>query len=212
MKVISTNIGQRKTVIWQGQEVETGIFKDPVNHPLTLEATDVKGDHVIDRRYHGGVDKACYLYSVDHYAFWKEKYPDLDWSYGMFGENLSLSDCDERQVFIGDTYQAGSAVIQVSQPRQPCFKLGVRFGDQGVLKEFINQSYSGIYVRVLKPGEVSTGDELQLIERAENSVTVADVFRMLYHGAQDSETLEKVLANSWLSATNKEYLSKKYSQ
>ena len=98
MKVISTNISQPKTVIWKGKEVTTGIFKEPVSEPLLLEKTDVKGDHVIDRRYHGGEDKACYMYSADHYPFWKERYEHLEWNYGMFGENLTVEGLQETDI------------------------------------------------------------------------------------------------------------------
>ena len=110
MKIISTNIAQPKTVIWKNKEVTTGIFKEPVEDTITLGVEDVEGDNVIDRRYHGGEDKACYLYSADHYPFWKEKYSGLDWKYGMFGENLTVEGLQETRIRIGNTYQLGSVV------------------------------------------------------------------------------------------------------
>jgi len=133
MKIISTNISNPKMVIWKNREVVTGIYKEPVDHAITLEKTDVKGDHVIDRRYHGGEDKACYLYSADHYPFWKERYPSLNWQYGMFGENLTVKGLEEEKINIGDTYKVGTAIVQVAQPRQPCFKLGIKFEDQSAI-------------------------------------------------------------------------------
>ncbi len=150
MEIISTNIGQRKTVTLNGKRYETGIFKYSVNHHLQLGKLDVHGDNVIDRKYHGGIDKACYLYSEDHYPYWKNNYPELDWKHGMFGENLTVKNSNEKKIYIGDTYEVGSSIIQVSQPRQPCFKLGIRFKNQSITKKFIDYGYSGVYFRVIK--------------------------------------------------------------
>ncbi len=210
MRVISTNISAAKTIVWQGKEVQTGIFKEPVKQPLILEKTDVLGDVVVDRKYHGGIDKACYLFSADHYPFWKERYPDLNWNYGMFGENLTVKNCDETNVNIGDVYEVGTATIQVSQPRQPCFKLGVRFNDQTVLKDFINQPYPGIYVRVLKSGEVRVGDDFRLVSNNPQGISVSEVFKVLYHKPYEKDLLDKVLAEEFLAEGCKSYIRKKY--
>jgi len=130
MDIISTNIGSPVLVEWNGQQIETGIYKYSTHSPIFLGEEDVFEDHVINRKYHGGPDKACYLYSANHYPFWKDKFPKLDWQWGMFGENLTVEGLDESKVKIGDVYRIGTAVVQVSQPRQPCFKLGIRFEDQ----------------------------------------------------------------------------------
>jgi len=204
MKIISTNIGAAKTIDWHGEKITTGIFKYPVAEPLLLESNDVKKDTVVDRKYHGGVDKAFYLFSADHYPFWKSKYTDLEWSYGMFGENLTVANCQETSIYIGDTYRVGSAVVQVSQPRQPCLKLGVRFNDVKVIKDFINQPYSGIYFRVIKSGEVKIGDIFELAERQKNPISVADTFSMLYRVFEDKKSVEKILNNSFLAEACKE--------
>jgi MOSC domain-containing protein YiiM len=176
MKVVSVNIARPATIEWRGQQLETGIYKEAVEGPIWLGAEDVAGDHVIDRRYHGGVDKACYWYSADHYSFWQEKYPDPQWSWGMFGENLTISGLKESEIKIGDTFRIGKAVVQVTQPRQPCFKLGIRFGSQTVVDDFWNSSYPGVYVRVLEPGNVKAGDIPELTERHANSLSVSEVF------------------------------------
>jgi len=103
MKIISTNIAKKKTITWRGKQEQTGIYKYPVNEAIFLGAQDVKGDDVVDRKYHGGIDRACYLYAQDHYSYWKEKHPNLDWDYGMFGENITVQGFDEHSVLIGNT-------------------------------------------------------------------------------------------------------------
>lgn len=176
MKVISVNIGERKVLNYKGKIVETGIFKFPVNHPVFLGTEDVENDAVIDRKYHGGIAQAVYGYSQNHYEYWKELYPDLDWNYGMFGENLSISNLEETEIFVGSTYKLGEALLEVTKPRDPCYKLGIRFGTQEILKQFWNSTKSGIYFKVLQTGNVTVGDELILVNKAENSPTIAEVY------------------------------------
>ncbi len=176
MRVISVNIGERKVMNYKGKIVETGIFKFPVNQPIFLGAEDVENDAVIDRRYHGGVEKAVYGYSQNHYAYWKELYPNLDWSYGMLGENLTISNLEETKIFVGNIYKLGEALLEVTKPREPCYKLGIRFGTQEILKQYWNSTKSGIYFKVLQTGNVTVGDELILVNKAENSPTIAKVY------------------------------------
>lgn len=210
MKIISTNIGTSKTVEWQGKEIQTGIFKYPVNEPIVLEKTDVKGDQVIDRKYHGGEMKACYIYSHDHYAFWKAQYPDLDWDYGMFGENLTVQGLNEATVKIGDVYTVGAAKVQVTQPRQPCFKLGIRFQDQGIIKKFVDQPYPGVYLAVLENGAVKKGDEFQLVERREKSVSIAEVYHLLFQKPENIELAQMALEDPILPINCKDSIRKKF--
>ncbi|REE01494.1 MOSC domain-containing protein [Marinoscillum furvescens] len=205
MEVIATNVGERQTVAWKGKSVETGIFKKPVSAGVTLETTDVRGDAVVDRKYHGGVDKACYLYSADTYTFWKEKYPSLDWDWGMFGENLTVEGLDEHQVCIGDVYQLGEAEVEVSEPRQPCFKLGIRFGTQQVLKDFIAYGHSGVYVRVIKEGKVHAGDKMTLVRKG-SDVSIWDVFQMIYKKEQDQQKIERAVALPKLAESTRKHL------
>jgi MOSC domain-containing protein YiiM len=176
MKVISVNIGERKVLNYKGKIVERGIFKFPVNHPIFLGTEDVKNDAVIDRRYHGGIEKAVYGYSQNHYAYWKELYPNLEWNYGMFGENLTISNLEETEIHIGNTYKLGEALLEVTKPRDPCYKLGIRFGTQEIVKQFWNSTKCGIYFKVLQTGNVAVGDELILVNKAENSPTIAEVY------------------------------------
>ncbi|AXT59901.1 MOSC domain-containing protein [Aquimarina sp. AD10] len=210
MRVISTNIAEPKIISWRGKDVQTGIYKFPVDQSIYLDKEDVKDDHVIDRRYHGGVDKACYLYSVEHYPYWKEKYPDLEWNYGMFGENLTVEGFDESSIKIGNIYKLGGALVQISRPRQPCYKLGVRFENQKIIKEFIDSLFSGVYVRVLKSGKVSTGDEFILEEENKNGVSIKELNTLLFHYSKETDsTLLKTAVNDPLVAEgDKKYFKK----
>jgi len=176
MKVISVNIGERKVLNYKGKIVETGIFKFPVNYPVFLGKEDVENDAVIDRKYHGGIEQAVYGYSQNHYAFWKELYPNLDWRFGMFGENLTISNLEETKTQVGSIYKLGEVILEVTKPRQPCMKLGLVFGTQKILKQFWNSTKSGIYFKVLQTGNVKVGDEMILVNQFENSPTIAEVY------------------------------------
>jgi len=193
MKVISTNLGPKIKVAWKGKEIETGIFKSPVGTPIYLGKEDVQGDHVIDRRYHGGISKACYCYSADHYDFWKAKYPELNWDWGMFGENLTIEGLDESSIWIGDIYQVGQAKVCISKPRQPCFKLGIRFGTQQALKDFMEAPYPGTYLSILEEGAVQVGDTFQLLERNEQSVSVLAIYELLFRKEADQSIVNRAL-------------------
>jgi MOSC domain-containing protein YiiM len=205
MRVHSVNIGARKSVEWRGQIVETGIFKYPVDSPILLGETDVSNDSVVDRKHHGGIDKAVYAYSLNHYPFWKERFPHLDWNHGMFGENLTVDGLDECKMLVGSTYQVGEAVVQVCQPRQPCMKLGVRFGTQNILKSFVNEPYPGVYFRVLKTGDVKVDDEFQLINEEMDSPSIAEVYGLMYQRQTESvQLIERTLACAFLPESCKE--------
>ena len=176
MIVKSVNIGEKKLVNYKGKIVETGIFKYPVGTPIFLGEEDVENDAVIDRRYHGGIDQAVYGYSLNHYEYWKQLYPELDWEYGMFGENLTISNLEETKINVGDTYKLGEVILEVTKPREPCMKLGLRFGTQKVLKQFWNSTKSGIYFKVLQTGNVNVKDQLVLIKKSYGSPTIAEVY------------------------------------
>lgn len=202
MIVKSTNISTATNITWEDKTVQTGIFKSPITTAIQLGIEDVVGDHVVDRKVHGGKDKACYLYSTDHYPHWQNLYPNLEWQYGMFGENLSIEELNEQNCHIGSIYRVGSATIQISGPRQPCFKLGVKFNDMGILKTFVNDLRCGTYVRVLEPGEVQVGDTFELMETGEE-FTVAEVFAMLFHSGPhpklEKARESKLLAEGWVN-------------
>ncbi|RZS90640.1 MOSC domain-containing protein [Aquimarina brevivitae] len=209
MKIVSVNRGEAVPVQWRGKTIQTGIYKYPVAS-ISVGETDVLHDAVVDRRYHGGVDKACYLYGEDHYAYWKEKYPVLDWKYGMFGENVTVQGFDESEIRIGDIYQMGTSLVQITRPRQPCFKLGIRFGTQKVLKEFIQSLRTGVYVRVLENGGVKAGDEFTLVKRNEEGVSIKELVQLLFHnkeGAFDA-ILAKAIADPLVTEADKAEIAK----
>ena len=177
MKVISLNIGKHTELVRRGKTIGTGIYKSSVTGPIFLDKENVENDLVIDRKNHGGIDQAVYAYGHNHYQFWKEKYPLLDFSNGFFGENLTVSNLDETKVHVGDIYELGETVIQVTKPRKPCYKLGIRFNDTAVIKQFWNTTKSGVYFRILQTGKVAVEDEFKLIEKAKDSPSIAEVFR-----------------------------------
>lgn len=175
MKVVSVNLGEKRSINYKGKIIETGIFKKPVE-TIFLGETDVDGDAVIDRRYHGGIEKAVYAYSQNHYKYWRDLYPNIDLTYGLMGENLTISNLEETEIYVGSQYKLGEAIIEVTKPREPCMKLGLVFGTKKILKQFWNSSKSGIYFKVLQTGKVKAGDELVLLKKAKNTLTIAQVY------------------------------------
>ena len=177
---------------YQGQTVPTGIYKYPVDEPLLLQAEQVNMDTIADRRVHGGIHKAVYAYSAEAYPFWKEMYPHLDWQYGMFGENLTMDVLDETQLYIGERYALGDAILRVTQPREPCFKLGVRFENQEILSQFVTHNRSGTYFAVEKEGKVRIGDQLQKIEEAVVKISISEMFKALYSRTRSADFSERL--------------------
>jgi len=209
MKIISTNISKPKSFIWNGKEETTGIYKKPTDKPIYLTKNDVINDEVSNRLNHGGYYKACYMFSAEEYPYWKNLYPNLEWTWGMFGENLTVADFDETTVYLGDTYKVGEAVVQVSQYRQPCYKLGYKFGAQKMLKEFIEHGFGGTYLSILEEGYVNVDDEFTLVERPENSLTVAELFQLVFAKEKDQELL-KIAASSKAIPPKKRFLLSTY--
>ena len=177
MKVLSVNIGERKKVIWRKKEIETGIYKFPVDEPIFLGKEDVEGDNVVDRKHHGGIEQAVYGYSEKHYGYFKKLHPDLEWDFGMFGENITFSELNEEEILVGSVYQLGECKLEVTKPRQPCYKLGIRFNDPIIIKQFWESTMSGIYFKILDTGTVKKGDELILIEESKETLTIAQLYK-----------------------------------
>ena len=208
MKVVSTNIGKKKTLVWKGKTYTTGIFKYPVDYELWLGSADVKGDQVIDRKYHGGVDKACYAFSADDYSFWEDMYPEVEFINGMFGENLTVEGMDEAEIFIGDHYALGESLLEVSEPRQPCVKFNLRMDRSNASKVFVKHERSGVYFRVLKEGTVSAGDEFKLIKRDPHSLSVKRIFQLLFNPSERKE-LEHAISLEALAESTRDDLKEK---
>jgi MOSC domain-containing protein YiiM len=204
MKLISVNVGLPREVDWKGQKVTTGIFKDPIAGRVRLRTLNLDGDRQADLTVHGGEDKAVYAYPVEHYEFWRGELPEMTLPFGMFGENLTTEGLSEAGLNIGDTLRIGSSHIQVTQPRMPCYKLGLKFGRDDILKRFLDSGRTGFYFRVVKEGEVGAGDEIELIGRDRNNVTVADITRLYVKGRTDTESMRRAasvdaLPESWRS-------------
>lgn len=209
MKIISLNTSKPQKITVNGKDEYTGYFKKAVSHPLFLGKEGVKDDTVVDTIHHGGVDKACYLYSYDHYNYWKNIYNELEWDYGMFGENITVAGLNESEIRIGDVFSIGSAIVQVSQPRQPCHKLCLKFNSDKIMRDFINSPYPGVYVRILKEGLVEKSNEFILVETNEESETVSEIFSMLYKIDVEKEGFEKALKNPFLSEAIKKHFREK---
>ena len=189
MKIISTNLAQPTIFTWNGREVSTGIYKKPSDEPIYLTKNDVAKDEVSDRLHHGGYYKACYLYSAEQYPYWKELFPDLEWTWGMFGENLTLADFDENNVYLGDIYRVGDALVQISQYREPCYKLGYKFGSQEMIRQFIERGYGGSYISILEEGTVAVGDEFILEKRSQQTLSVAALFQLVFAKDKNQDLL-----------------------
>lgn len=190
MKVISTNLGKPTTFHWNGIEEQTGIFKFPVTEPISLRSVQVDKDTITDRKHHGGTFKACYLFSSTNYPYWQERYPSLDWNWGMFGENITIDSMEESELIIGSVYLLGNALVQITIPREPCYKLGVRFMDQDIIKAFVDHCHPGTYVKVLKEGTVQKGDDFLLQEQAKHSLNISDYYKMLYARDKDQDLIK----------------------
>ncbi|MCK8479663.1 MOSC domain-containing protein [Psychroserpens algicola] len=206
MRIISTNIGKPTTFSWNGKNVTTGIFKMPVIEAIHLGKGEVKGDEVSDRKVHGGEFKACYLFSADHYPYWKKLYPELEWTYGMLGENLTVEGLNEKKLIIGDIYNIGNALIQITQPREPCFKFAAKFKSPDVLKQFIEHGYPGTYVRVLEEGTVKNGDQFILHKKAANSISIWDFFQLLFAENKNKDHIKLIENNTALPKRKRDKL------
>jgi MOSC domain-containing protein YiiM len=178
MKVLSVNVGLPRKVLFNGQTITTAIFKDPVKGPLMLRKLNLDGDKQADLTVHGGVNKAVYSYPAEHYDYWRKQFPNIEIMWGMFGENFTTEGLMEDTVNIGDQFQIGSARLVATQPRMPCYKLGVRFGRMDVVRRFLASGRPGIYFRVLKEGEVQIDDTIEIIRKDKNNVTVKDIVHL----------------------------------
>ena len=207
MEIKSTNAAEPTTFIWKEAEVTTGIFKKPTGTPIFLSTNKVVGDEISDRIHHGGYYKACYLFSAEEYPFWKKQYPDLDWTSGMFGENLTVTNYNPHQVFLGDVYRVGEALVQISQYREPCYKLGYKFGDQKVIQQFIDRGNGGTYLSILEEGEVNVKDPFILVNRLEKSITVAALFELVYAEIKDPDLLKIASLSNALSPKKREWFA-----
>lgn len=205
VNIVSVNVGLPRQVEWRGKTVTTGIFKTPATGSVRLDDLNLDGDAQADLTVHGGVDKAVYAYPGEHYSYWRRELPDVDFSYGIFGENLTITGLLEDKVNIGDRFRSGSVELMVTQPRMPCYKLGVRFNRPDMVKRFLDSQLTGFYFRVLRQGTVEAGDELELVSCDDHQVTVADITRLYVNKGQDLELLQRAAAVEALPASWRDF-------
>lgn len=208
MKIISVNVGLPRLVLRNGEPVSTGIFKEPVAGRVRMRTLNLDGDRQSDLSVHGGPEKAVYVYPSEHYEFWKRELPDMDLPWGMFGENLTTTGLFETEINIGDTFRVGTAEMMVTQPRMPCYKLGIRFGRADIIKRFLASERSGFYLSVLKEGEVGAGDEFQLLGKNASGVRVVDVTRLYSSDKENADLLRRAIATEALPESWRAYFEK----
>lgn len=172
MKLISLNITKPTLVEMNGKEVLTGIYKTPFDHSVWLGELTLVGDDQADKTVHGGPHQAVYCYPLEHYAYWQNAFSLNELPYGTFGENFTITDLNEDNVHIGDILQIGDALVQVTMPRIPCFKLAHKIGDPKIVKDFLHSGRSGFYLRVLTQGNVKAGDDITIISRDPQAITI----------------------------------------
>ena len=191
MKLISVSVGLPRDVTWHGKQVTTGIFKQPVDGRLALRKLNLDGDRQADLSVHGGEDKAVYCYPIEHYEYWSRELPGRALPYGSFGENFTTQGLLEDGVYIGDRFSVGSAQIVVTQPRLPCYKLGIRFGMPDMVKRFQHSGRTGFYLAVLREGEVTADEVIEFVVSDEHGVTVADIVTLYTSDAENQEMLRR---------------------
>lgn len=205
VKLLSINVGSPRELQWRGKVVRTSIFKAPVPGRVRVTRLNVVGDQQSDLSVHGGADKAVYAYPSEHYAYWRNELPGMDLPWGAFGENLTTQGLLEDAVHIGDRIRAGSAEFVVTQPRMPCFKLGIRFNRPDMVKRFLRSGRTGFYLAVLREGDLGAGDPLDLVAEDESRITVADVVALHAADAADQDLLRRASELSALPESWREY-------
>jgi MOSC domain-containing protein YiiM len=202
MRVLSVNVGLPREVIRRGKMIATGIFKEPVTGRVAVRTLNLDGDRQADLRVHGGRDKAVYAYPSEFYELWRRERPELDFPWGQFGENLTTEGLLDGDVAVGDRFRVGTAELVVTQPRLPCFKLGIRMGRDAFVTEFLERGLLGFYLAVAREGEVEAGDPIVQLSRDPRGFGVTEVARLYARDREDVESLRRaadldVLPEEW---------------
>ena len=208
MKVISVNVGRPRIVVSNEKPVSTAIFKHPVAGRVAVRTLNLDGDRQADLSVHGGPSKAVYAYPSEHYEYWKQELPKMELPWGVFGENLTTSGLTESELNIGDKFQAGTAVVMVTQPRMPCYKLGIRFGRADMLRRFLASGRTGFYFAVLQEGDVAAGDQIELIERDKHAFKLSDITRLYVSDKHNNDLLHRALQVDALPQSWKDYFER----
>ncbi len=190
---------------WRGREVVTSIFKSPVAGPAMLYRLNLEGDRQSDLENHGGKSKALYAYPAEHYQAWRKELPDLELSWGMFGENLTIEGLQEENTYIGDHFLVGRALVMVTQPRIPCYKLGLRLGRDDIVKRFLASNRSGVYFSVIEEGEVAIADTVERIKQDGERISVMEINRAVANGGDDPLFLHRAAQHPMLPSGLREH-------
>jgi MOSC domain-containing protein YiiM len=210
VNLISVNVGMPRLVMRDGEPVSTAIFKEPVaGRRVRLRTLNLDGDRQADLSVHGGPSKAVYVYPSEHYEYWRQRLPEMELPWGVFGENLTTAGLDESGTNIGDKFRVGSATVMVTEPRMPCYKLGVRFGRSDIIKLFLASERTGFYLAVLQEGEVGAGDRIELVEKNMRGVRVSDITRLYTRDKQNVELLRRAIGTEALPESWKSYFAKR---
>lgn len=209
MKLVSLNTGRPRDVDVHGCIVRTSIWKRPRQGRLRVTTLNIEGDEQSDLTVHGGTYKAVYCYPSEHYEYWRRELPGAELPWGVFGENLTTEGLLETDVRIGDRMEIGSAEFLVTQPRQPCFKLGIRFGRDDMIKRFLASSRSGFYVRVVREGDIAGGDPIRFVARAAESMSVGDIFALYFDDEGRDDDLRRAAAAPGLAPSWKDHFLKR---
>ena len=209
VKLVSIAVGLPKEVEWEGKKIRTSIFKLPLTGPARVRRLNIDGDQQSDLTVHGGPDKAVYAYPSEHYPFWRENFPALKFNWGMLGENFTTEGMDERTTHIGDRFSVGSAEFIVTQPRMPCYKLGIRLGDPRAIKILLKSRRSGFYFAIAKEGVVTAGDPIRLIERDENGISVTDIVDLYAGTTTAPDLMNRAINLPALPVSWREFFQKK---
>src|SRR5262245_35227464 len=193
MRVLSVNVALPREVTRDGLAVTTAIFKQPVSGRVPLRRLNLDGDRQADLTVHGGPNKAVYVYPSEHYAYWATELPDRPLGWGMLGENLTTKGLVETEVHVGDRFRVGTAEVVVTQPRMPCYKLGIKLGRPEMVERFLASRRSGFYLAVLREGEIGAGDSIELLACDPNQVAITDLVRVYVQDRDDVDTLQRVV-------------------
>ncbi len=204
MKLEYIFAGKPVEVLYHGQTIKTGIYKNQVHGKVKVSTLNIEGDKQADLTVHGGIDKAVYAYPIEHYDFWNEKRSDLKFEPGVFGENLSISGLDE-QVCIGDQFRIGSVTLCVIIPRMPCYKLGIKMKDPGFIREFMQEERNGFYFKVLEEGEIEAGNAIEKLSDDGYGLTIAEVIQLYSTRKQDKSLHKKAIDSPSLPIDWKDY-------
>ena len=193
MRIVSLNVGLPREVTWQGKVVTTGIFKEPVDVAVMLRTSNLDGYGQADLSVHGGISKAVYAYPSEHYAFWRAEFPEMNLPWGMFGENFTTEGLLEEEIYIGDRFRVGEAEITATEPRMPCYKLGIKFGRADIMKRFLASRRSGFYFAARREGRVRAGDTMEFVGREQQEISVADITRLYAFEKNDLKGLRRTI-------------------